>query len=83
MDAKHKAAIARYTSQHNGVPLNQRALLRPSPMVQKMLLARMASMSDAEQGSIKTMINAKTEGALRKLIPELGSLITKGVKNGR
>ena len=74
--------INAFTGSHNGKPLDQKALLKPNPVIAKALVARMVSMNPQQQQAIKSIVTPQTSDALKVLLPELGQLIDKGVSNG-
>lgn len=83
LNPDHKAAFEKFTStDHKGKPLDQKALLRPNPMVARILLARAMSLSDEERAALKGIVTPQTAPALKKLLPELAKLFNQGQTNG-
>lgn len=77
---EHQAAIDKYTStDHNGKAINKHALLKPNPMVSRILVARAATLSDDERNAVKSVLTPQTVPALKKLLPELSKLFDKGM----
>lgn len=83
IDPRVAAAAQKYTStDHKGKPLSaahQQAMLKPNPMVAKILAARAQSLSDDERNSLKGVLTPQTAPALKKLLPELAKLFDKGL----
>jgi len=67
---------------HNGKPLNKDAMLKPNPTIAKVLAARVMSMNDAQKAALKSIVTPQSAPALKILMPELASVIDKGVGNG-
>jgi hypothetical protein len=78
---EHKDTLTKFTSEHNGKPLDPKSLLKANVMVAKILIARFMSMTPEQQQAIKSIVTPDTADALHVLLPELKSLIDKGVKN--
>lgn len=79
---EHKAAVNKFTASHNGKRLDRKAMVKPNPLVAKILVARIASMTDAQRQAIKTIVTPQSGEALKVLLPELSQLIDKGISNG-
>ena len=67
---------------HNGKPLDQKAALKPSALVGKVIVARFLSMTDEQRKAIKGISTPQTADALKVLLPELGKLIDQKMGNG-
>ena len=80
MKPEHKAAIEKFTASHNGKPLDQKAMLKPNPLLAKVLAARFVSMTPEQQESIKGILTPATAGALKILLPEMGEIIDRGMR---
>ncbi len=78
---EQQAAVDKFTGSHNGKPLDQKALLKPNPVIAKALVARAASMTPEQQAALKTIITPQSAPALKVLLPELAELIDKGMAN--
>lgn len=78
---EHKEAIKKYTSSFKGKPLDQKALLKANPVIAKALVARIMSMPEDMQTSLKTFITPDVAPMLKILLPELAGLIDKSVNN--
>ena len=79
---QHKAAMMNFASSHNGQKLDTKSLLKANPMVQKVLMARLASMTPEQEKSISGIVTPQTADALKVLLPELSQMIDKGAQNG-
>ena len=49
MKPEHKDELQKFASEHDGKPLDQKALLKPNPMMAKVLIARILSMTPEQQ----------------------------------
>jgi hypothetical protein len=58
-------------------PENAKEMMAPSPAVQKVLYARLESLSVEEVKTLDTVINVQTAPVLAKIFPELGGLIAQ------
>lgn len=77
---EHQAVIDKFIStDHKGKPINKAALLKPNPMVARILAARAASLSDQERQSLQGVLTPQTAPALKKLLPELAKMFDKGM----
>ena len=79
---QHKALLQNYVSSHEGVPLNRADMLKPNEMVKKIMIARLLSMSDAQQRSLAGIVTPATKEALAILLPGLPQLLERKT-NGR
>jgi hypothetical protein len=79
---EHQAAIDKFIGSHDGKPLDKKALLKPNPVIAKALVARVTSMTPEQQQAIKAIVTPQSADALKVLLPELASLIDKGMANG-
>ena|ERR1700727_899913 len=77
LTTENKAAMSKFTESHYGNKLDQQKMLKPNPMVAKILVARLASMTDQQQESLKTILTPETKDALKVLIPEFGGVFEK------
>lgn len=82
LQQEHIDRAKQLTGSHNGKALNQQALLKPHPLVAKILLARFMSMTPQQQQSLKTVLNPQNAEALQTLLPEMKAVIQKGLANG-
>lgn len=80
MKPEHRAAFEKFAATHNGKPLNQKALLKANPVIQKTLVARFLNMTQEQQESIKKILTPETQDALKVLLPEIAGLIDRGMK---
>lgn len=78
---EHKKTLQDFSASHNGKPLDQQALLKPNAMVAKVLVARFMSMNPQQQQSLKGILTSQTADALKILLPEMESVINKGMAN--
>jgi hypothetical protein len=77
LTAEHKSAMGKFTATHNGNKLDQAKLLKPSPLIAKVLVARIASMTPEQQASMKGILTPETKDALKVLIPEFSGIMEK------
>ena len=79
---EHKQAMLAFASTHNGQKLDQKKMLEPNPMVQKVLMVRMASLTPEQEKSLSSVVTPENADAFKVLLPELAELIQKGAGNG-
>jgi len=77
---EQKAVIDKFTASHNGKPLDQKALLKPNPMVAKVIVARFMSMTPEQQAALKKILTPETLEPLKILMPEMAQIIDRGMK---
>ena len=82
MKPEHKDELQKFASEHDGKPLDQKALLKPNPMMAKVLIARILSMTPEQQQALKSIVTPETSEALAVLLPELASAMAKEEANG-
>lgn len=79
MKPQHKEIFQKFTESHNGKPLDQKALLKSNPVIQKTLVARFMSMTPEQQDAIKGILTPQTVDSLKVLLPEIAGLIDRGM----
>lgn len=79
---EHKDKLQGMIKEHNGKPLNQEGMLKPNIMIGKVLVARFLKMTPQQQQSLKSILTPDTAQALEILLPELTSVLKKGMSNG-
>ena len=77
---EHKEAIKAFTASHNGKPLDQKQLMKANPLIQKVLAARFASMTDEQQNALKKILTPETYPSLKILLPEVSELLDRGLR---
>ncbi len=82
LQPEHQAKMDKFIGEHNGKPLDKKALLHANPVIAKALVARMMSMTPEQQQAIKGIVTAESADALKVLLPELKELIDKGASGG-
>lgn len=77
---EHQAALDKFTStDHRGKPVDRAKLTASNPMIAKILMARVAALSDDEQQTLKSIFTPQTTPVLKKLFPEIAAMVSKGV----
>lgn len=76
----HKTAIDKFTStDHTGKAIDSSSLLKPNHLVARVIAARAASLSDDERSALKSILTPQTSAVLQKMLPELSSIMNKGM----
>lgn len=79
---EHKAALDKFTStDHKGRPIDKAQMLKANPMIAKVLLARAMTLNDDQKAQLRQILTPSSAPVLKILLPEMTSLIDKGLGN--